>query len=185
MAGQAVNSGNEIKDINDFIRPNNPVFGKKDAPITILAFIDFECPYSSEAYADFKKIMSKYEPVIRVIFKNLPLINLHPDAMVAAEAGMCANEQNKFWPYYDLLFTKKDLENNPFVAYAEELGLNQDKFSICLGEEKYLPQITQDVSDAVSLGLRGTPTYFVNGAIIEGNITEADWDKVILQFLNK
>lgn len=178
------NSGQaEVKNYLDYVRKSDPVFGNKQAKITIIAFIDFECPYSQKAYADFQQVMEKYEPVAKVVFKNTPLSDIHPNAMPAAEAGMCAEAQNKFWQYHSYLFTAKLLDKDSLLNAAEAIGLDKNKFLLCLEKEQYKKDIEQDLRDALSMGVNGTPTYFVNGVKVVGVLSIAEWDKIIIQFL--
>ena len=149
-----------------------------------MAFVDFECPFCRDDYFVFKDMMEKYEPIVQIVFKNLPLESIHPNAMLAAQAGLCANEQGKFWQYHDNLFLNNNLSKQTIISYSDKLGLNDNNFIKCLESKKYNNQIVQDISDAVDLGLLGTPTYFVNGVKIEGSVSEDDWDKIILQFFN-
>ncbi|MFZ2189402.1 MAG: thioredoxin domain-containing protein [Candidatus Magasanikiibacteriota bacterium] len=175
---------NIVTDYAKYTREHDPVFGSNEAKVTVLAFIDFECQYSRQAYFDFKKMMNKYEPVIKVIHKDFPLITLNPNALLAAEAGRCAHGQGVFWPYHDLVFQSTELNKNVFLSLAKNLQLDESIFSTCLDSGKYIINIDEDISDATILGVRGTPTYFVNGVRFEGVLSLEDWDKIILSFLN-
>ncbi|HBU07431.1 MAG TPA: hypothetical protein DEB09_05105 [Candidatus Magasanikbacteria bacterium] len=172
-----------ISNLADYVRDYNPVFGNLEAKITVLAFLDFECPYSQQAYSDFSKFLNKYEPIVKVVFKNLPLQEIHPNATSAHASAMCALAQNKFWSYYNLLFTQKKLDQDSLLLYAQNLNLNKDKFQSCITSEKIQTELETDLSDAVKLGVIGSPTYFVNNVKIEGVLTLEEWDKVILNFL--
>lgn len=185
LANSAGNAKVQIDDWQKYVRPANPVWGGSQASITVLVFIDFECPFSREAYDGFKQVMEKYAPVVKVVFKSLPLAEIHPNSLRAANAAACAGEQGKFWEYYDRLFIDKKLDEAGLTASAGALGLDANKFSACLGQNKYEAQIMDDMKDAVSLGVRGTPTYFVNGLKVEGVTSAGDWDKIILNFLQK
>lgn len=172
-------------EIKNYIRSFNPVLGSNQAPIKIMAFVDFECPYCREAYPIFKNISDKYSSVIQVIFKHIPLVDIHPNSAEAALAAACAQEQGKFWTFYDQLFIDPSLSEIGIKQIAEAISLDMDKFNNCWGLNKYQTQVEQDMQDAVFLGVRGTPTYFVNGLKVEGVPTLVEWDKIILQFLNK
>jgi len=174
-----------VADVKYIIRPYDPTVGEKEAPIAIITFIDFECPYCQESYPIFKQITEKYAPAVRVVFKHLPFSNLHPQAMNAALAATCAQEQNKFWEYYDILFTTKQLDDTSLYAYAKQLSLNESQFSNCIKNKKYKQHIDQDSLDAVSAGMRGTPTYIVNGKIYEGVLSIQEWDTIILSNLKQ
>lgn len=181
----AENTSDFIPDYAKYIRPHNPTLGEENAPVTIMVFMDFECPYSREEFKILKEVIQKYEPVVRVVFKYLPLVSIHPDSLPAAEAAACAQEQGRFWQYHDMLFTKQDLRTEALLANAKELGLNTDMFNLCLATEKYNQEINQDSEDAVEIGLQGTPSYLVNGVKIGGVLTAQQWDEIILSFLNK
>ena len=163
-----------------FIKPLNPRLGNPASTVKIIAFIDFSCPYSQKSYPIFKQMSEKYSPAVEIIFKQFPLSSIHPDAIPAAVASTCAGEQDKFWPYYDLLFERKALDKTSLVSYATELNLNVNKFNTCLETQKYLLSINDDLQDGISLGVRGTPTYFVNNTKLEGVITKEKWEEVIL-----
>ena len=178
-----LSSSKKINNINQYVRNYNPTFGNQSAPITILAFVDFACPFCQQTYPEFKTVMTKYEPVIRVVFKYLPSESVHPQANIAAESSACAQEQNKFWSYHNQLFIKKDFKHASLLTYAKDLNLYLNNFTACLDTNKYQGQISQDLSDAADLDVQGTPTYFVNGVKIDGTVDAKTWDKIILYFL--
>ncbi len=173
-----------IKDYSKYIRNYNPIKGKVGASVTVLMFVDFECPYCRQAYADFNIIMKRYSPVARFVFKNITG-QTHLNALRAAIAATCAEEQNKFWEYYDLLFQKQQLDDNSLLKDAEDLNLDTTAFANCTSTEKYQDNINQDIMDAADLDILGTPTYFVNGVKYSGVMSLADWDKIILNSLKK
>ncbi|MBU2542343.1 DsbA family protein [Patescibacteria group bacterium] len=173
----------ETVEIKDYIRPHNPVLGE-EKPVTIVLFIDFECPYCQEAYGTSQKAFEKYNPLIRLVFKHLPLESLHPSTKLTSNAVACAHEQNKFWNYYDALFMDLDHSYTNLLNLANQIGLNLKTFSTCLDNEKYQGEIYQDFKDAADLGLRGTPSYFINNLKVEGSLTAEDWDNLILQAYN-
>ena len=174
----------EQKDVKNYIKDFNPILADGTKPITIVTFIDFECPFCQQSYPVFKQVISQYEPLVKVVFKHLPLENLHPGAVLSATAATCADEQNKFWEYYDALFLNTDHGQTNLINLAGQINLNTQTFSTCLKSNKYQKNINQDLMDAVDLGLIGTPTYFVNGYKIEGGLTKDEWDKIILQVYN-
>lgn len=182
LAGSVQNQS-VVENYKKYIRDNNPQFGGVAAKVEIITFEDFTCPYCQAGFGDFKKMMEKYESVVKVVFKSLPLVELHPNAMDPALASLCANDQDKFWQYHGLLFTEKNFDEQSLLGLATDLNLDIASFSSCLAGQKYGGQILQDASDAVELGLRGTPTYFINGYKIEGSLTLKQWDGIILEFL--
>lgn len=171
------------KNISQFVRSYNPQTGNTSSKVTILAFIDFECPFCQAGYPVFKQIRQTYGPAARIVFKHMPLSSIHPRAMAAAHASQCAEEQGKFWSYYDILFTKKDLSDEGLLKAAEAVGLNTSLFTQCTASEKYTRQIQDDVVDGLDLGVRGTPTYFINQQILEGVADKSTWDTLILNEL--
>lgn len=186
--GNNTQEGNKLTIISDFqkyLKNYNPVFGAVDAKVTVVMFIDFECPFCREEAPIIKNVMNKYQGVVKFVFRNFPLENIHPNAYRAALAGACANEQDKFWQYHDLLFVLKNLDEAGLIADAASLGLDKDKFADCLTSEKYQSQIDQDLIVDSNLGLKGTPTFLVNGELLEGVVSEVDWDKIILKYLQK
>lgn len=171
------------KPVANFIRPNNPVFGNPNAKVTIVEFIDFECPFSQASFPHFQTIKENYGSAVKFVFKHMPLSSIHPNAMPAALAAECAHEQGKFWEYYKILFETKKLDTESLTQTAESLSLNMEKFSNCLETQKYSKQIQDDVVDGLELGVRGTPTYFVNQQIVEGVFDVAAWNTRILEHI--
>ncbi len=175
----------ESVEKSDIIRSHNPTLGQPDSDVTIVAFIDFECPFCKRSYPTFNKIIDQYTPGIQIVFKHLPLVSIHPNSLSAAHAAACAEEQGKFWPYYNALFSGNSLEESTYLSYANSLSLDINKFSNCLSSQTYGKDIKEDLEDAIALGVRGTPTYFLNGKKIEGVITKEVWDSLILQALQQ
>lgn len=173
------------EDLSKFIYPTSPILGSDKNPITILTFIDFECPFSQEAYPIFKEITERYAPILKVVFKHLPVESIHPNIMPAHLASACAEEQGKFWEYYDLLFINKKFASSDLTNYANKLNLDEKKFKTCLDSKKYQSNIDQDLKDAADLGIRGTPTYFINTKKIEGVATTDFFEKIILEQIQK
>ncbi|PIY93022.1 MAG: hypothetical protein CO030_05110 [Candidatus Magasanikbacteria bacterium CG_4_9_14_0_2_um_filter_42_11] len=173
-------TGIMIDDITPYIRAFNPQEGDLTSPVTIVAFIDFECPYCQASYAVFEQVRKKYDAGVHIIFKHFPLDSIHPEATQAALAASCAEEQHAFWEYYEQLFTKKDLSREALLSYAHTLGLNESVFEQCLSSKRYRSQILQDLQDGVDLGVRGTPTYFIGTTRFEGTLPLDVWDTQII-----
>ena len=149
----------------------NPSKGPKNAPVTIVEFTDFECPWCKRSQPTLQQVEATYGDKLRLIAHNFPL-PMHPRAEPAAEAAMCAKEQNKYWEYRDKLFDKQELSDADFKRYAQELKLNEKKFDKCLAEHKYANAVKEDQALGEKLGVNGTPTFFVNGVKI--GYTEID-----------
>lgn len=180
----SLNYFEKIDDFEKYIKKYNPVSGKDGVPVTVVTFLDFQCSFCQETYSDFKKIQEKYPTVLRVVFKHLPLIGLQ-SGMPTALASACAQEQDMFWEYYNVLFSNPTQNADDLILIAESLGMDKKKFNLCLSDEKYRDNIENDIFDAVELNLKGTPTYIVNGYKIEGVLSEDQWDKIILESLQK
>ncbi len=166
-------------DTKAVIRPFNPTLGPSSAPVTIIAFIDFECPFCQASYPIFKQAVDIYSPVVKVVFKHFPLQDLHPNALAAATAAACMQTQNRFWPYYHQLFATQLLDLPALTQSAISVGGDEARFTACLENGKAETNVTTDLSDGISLGVRGTPTYFVNNKKIEGVPDLAAWKKII------
>ncbi|WP_224248316.1 DsbA family protein [Hyalangium gracile] len=145
-----------------------PVKGSSDAPVTLVAFSDFECPFCSRAANTVKLLEDEYKGKLRVAFKHQPLPR-HANAKLAAAASMAAHEQGKFWEMHDKLFANQTaLDRASLERYAQELNLDVGKFKAALDSNKYDEQIAKDSEQGTQVGASGTPTFFVNGRQIVG-----------------
>jgi protein-disulfide isomerase len=148
---------------------DDPAIGPPDAPITIIEFSDFQCPYCKRWHNEvYGRLMQEYQGKVRVVFRDFPLSSIHPDAESAAEAADCANEQGAFWEYHDKLFNGDQLGQTVYLQYAQELGLDMDKFKTCVDTGRYKSEVAADYDYASNLGVRSTPTFFLNGLPIVG-----------------
>jgi len=147
-----------------------PSLGPNDAKIVIVEFSDFQCPYCRRFHEDtYKELLDAYPGQIRFVYRNLPLPpTMHPDAMSAAVASLCANDQNAYWDYHEKLFSNDALGEQVYIQYASELGLNVEEFTACLSSGKHDEFIQKDVDFSSNLGVQSTPTFFVNGLAIVG-----------------
>jgi protein-disulfide isomerase len=146
-----------------------PTLGPADAPITLVEFSDYQCPFCRRWHQEvYEQLLAAYPGKIRIVYRNLPLTSIHPDAMAAAEAAMCAGEQDAYWPFHNKLFSSESLNQQTFLQYAQELSLNVETFKTCITDEKYKDAITSDSDFAINLGIRSTPTFFINGLAVVG-----------------
>ncbi|HJS19335.1 MAG TPA: thioredoxin domain-containing protein [Anaerolineales bacterium] len=146
-----------------------PSIGPADAPITIVEFSDYQCPFCRRWHDEvYEPLLAAYPGQIRMVYRHLPLTSIHPDAFAAAEAAMCAGDQDAYWPYHEKLFGSESLGMQNFVQYAEELSLNVNDFQACMTEHKFKEAVEADSDFAVNLGVRSTPTFFINGLAIVG-----------------
>ena len=147
----------------------DPSRGPADAPVTIVEFSDFQCPYCSRAIPTLKKIEETYAGKVRLVYRDYPLIQIHPGAAPAAEAAACANDQGKFWAMHDLLFAHQDkLEVADLKKNAADLGLDTAAFDQCLDSGRHVEGWRKDVADAERYGITSTPAFFINGRLIVG-----------------
>jgi protein-disulfide isomerase len=148
---------------------DDPARGPADAPITIVEFSDFQCPYCSRATATLKKLDASYPGKIRIVYRDFPLVQIHPNAARAAEAAACANEQGKFWPMHDAMFEHQDkLGEADLKATAAALGLEATAFNQCLDSGRYTAQWKRDAAEAERYGVSSTPAFFINGRMVVG-----------------
>ncbi|SEU24301.1 Protein-disulfide isomerase [Stigmatella erecta] len=162
-----------------------PAKGPSDAPVTLVAFSDFECPFCSRAANTVKQLEGEYQGKLRVAFKHQPLPR-HANAKLAAAASLAANEQGKFWEYHDKLFANQTaLDRAALERYAEELKLDMGKFKSALDSNKFDAQISADSAQGHQIGAAGTPTFFVNGRPIVGAKPIENFRRVIDDELRK
>ncbi len=146
-----------------------PSLGPANAPITLVEFGDFQCPFCRDwEQQTYQPLLAAYPGKIRFVFRDFPLTSIHPNAMPAAEAAQCANEQGAFWQYHDKLFGSENLSDDVYKQYAQDLHLDMTRFNDCLTNHTYAKAIQSDSDFAVNLGVNSTPTFFVNGLAIIG-----------------
>lgn len=154
----------------DVPEDDDPVFGPEDAPITIIEFSDFECPYCRKWHIEvWPRLQEAYEGQIRLVYRDFPLTNIHPNATPAASAANCAGEQDRYWEFNERLFSGENkLSVSGYQAYAEELELDMVAFGECLDSGRYNAEVMADLEYASNLGVSSTPTFFVNGIPVVG-----------------
>jgi protein-disulfide isomerase len=156
------------------------VKGPKDAPVTLVEFTDFHCPFCGRTVATLKDVMREYDGKIRWVFRDFPIASLHPRAPKAAEAARCAGDQGKFWEYHDLLFESQSPATiEDFKRSAEQLKLDLKSFGQCLDSGKHQAAVEADVQEGARLGITGTPTFFINGRILVGAQPLESFRKII------
>ena len=147
-----------------------PSKGSEYAPVTIVKFEDYQCPFCKQVQPIVMKLLLQYKGKIRLVHKDLPLDSIHPQARHAAEAARCAGEQGKFWSYHDILYANSpNIGQENLKTYAKEVSLDINAFDRCLGSGKFKTVVQRDLIDGAQLGITGTPTFFINGREISGN----------------
>ena len=145
------------------------VLGPDDAPVTVLEYGDYECPYCRGAARDLHRMLDLYPDSIRFVFRNFPIPQLHPHAEQAAEAAEAAAAQGKFWEMYDLLLRPASgLDLDSLLGYAGDLGLDQDRFGQEVTGGAYAAKIEHDIQEGVRNGVNATPKFYVDGVRIDG-----------------
>ena len=166
------------------IRPDSHVSGNPQAPVTIVEFGDFQCPACGREQEVIREIRQKYGDQICWVFRQFPIPSLHQFAEAAAVASECAADQGKFWEAVDKLYDNQtDLSNEALRRYAAELGLDTERFNQCLNSDATLARVRRDLDDAHALGVRGTPTFFVNQQAIGRPPTVEEFAQLINQAL--
>jgi protein-disulfide isomerase len=146
-----------------------PFKGPAKAPVTIVEFSDFHCPFCRRVLPTLAQLESKYGEKVKLVFRDFPIDNLHPGATKAHEAARCANEQGKFWAYHDKLFASPP-KSTPeiFKELAKEVGLDVTSFETCFDGGKYQADIKKDIEEGNRVGVTGTPAFFINGRLVSG-----------------
>jgi protein-disulfide isomerase len=163
---------------------NAPTLGPADAPVTVICFSDFQCPFCKRAAPTFRQLVDEYKGKVRIAFKQHPL-PMHKNAMIAAKASLAANEQGKFWEYHDLLFeNQQDLSEENLIKLAGKAGLNVPKFTKDMKSTKFDAQIQEETNASMKVGASGTPAFFINGVALKGAKPLASFKEVIDRLLN-
>jgi len=158
----------------------HPSRGPDDAPVTIVEFADFECPYCAALHPTLQKIAGDYKDHLRIVYVQFPLAGIHSHAEKAGEASLCASEQGKFWQMHDAMFADQGhLSIEELKQKASMLGLNSAEFSACLDSGKYLSEITSDLTEGMKAGVSGTPAMFINGRFLQGAVPYDDIQKIV------
>jgi protein-disulfide isomerase len=163
---------------------NAPSQGPASAPVTVVEFGDFECPYCGQEEPVVTQMLSDYAGRIRFVFEEFPLSSLHPYAELAAEAALAANAQGKFWPFHDTLYAHQSaLARSDLDGYASTLGLDMTTFDAALDDGTYAGAVAADVKLGTGVGVNATPTFFVNGIAVVGAVPYSELQSVIDQEL--
>jgi Na+/H+ antiporter NhaA len=164
-ARQISRTAEDILDLSEDVDPDRDhIRGPDTAPVTVVEYGDFQCPYCGQAEQVIRELLSSQGSDVRYVWRHLPLNDVHPNAQVAAEASEAAGAQGKFWDMYDTLLSHQDdLSLKDLAAHAEQLGLDRDRFVDELRRRVYSPRVTEDVATADESGVTGTPTFFING----------------------
>ncbi|MFZ8933474.1 MAG: DsbA family protein [Bacteriovoracaceae bacterium] len=170
----------------DVVVGEGPYYGNPNAKVTIVEFSDFQCPFCKKGKAVMEELKKKYGNKIKIVFKNFPL-PFHVFAKKAAEASLCAHEQGQkhFWKMYDKMFNDQSkLSEKDLKSTAKSIGLDMKKFNNCLDSSKYAKTVDQDLEYGKKIGVKSTPTFFVNGQLINGAHPKKVFEDIIDPLLN-
>jgi protein-disulfide isomerase len=177
-------------DPAELARTPGIAIGREDAPVVIYEFADFQCP-GCQGFASFVAPLIKERLVdqglVRYVYYDFPLISIHPHAFLASRAGRCANEQDRFWDYHDVLYARQSRWSSMrettsyFVEMADELGLDRGQFDSCLRSDRYAEEVTRNLRLGESLGVNGTPTLFVNGRRLPNIPAFSDLERMVME----
>jgi len=161
-----------MSTLTEPIGPRDHVLGPPNAPARLVEYGDYECPYCARAHYEVAEVLRRVGNHVRYAYRQFPLTQLHPHALLAAQAAQAAGIEGRFWPMHSILFEhQRALEPSDLIGYAETLGIDVRRFARDLRSGVHLPQIEAAFRSGVQSGVNGTPTFFLNGARIEGR-----WD---------
>ena len=162
----------------------SPIRGPSEAPVTIVEFSDFQCPFCARATPTIQQLLDQYPGKIQWVFKHYPL-PIHPDAPLAHEASVAAGEQGKFWEMHDLIFiNQRAMKREDLLKHATQLGLDMKRFTEKLDSGEFKPVVRNDMEEGQKLGVRGTPTFFINGRRVVGALPFETFQGIVEQALN-
>jgi protein-disulfide isomerase len=157
------------------VGPDDHALGSADAPVTLVEYGDYECPHCGAAHPIVKRVLRRLGTHVRFVFRNFPLGEMHPHAVVAAEAAEAAGLQDEFWRMHDHIFEHQNaLEPEDLIGYAKRLGLDAARFATDLELDAIEERVRSDFASGVRSGVNGTPTFFINGRRFEGDWTNVD-----------
>ncbi len=186
-ASQPAQSAPSLQDDAKTAANGGVSIGPADARVTVVEFLDFQCPYCQSAHPTLMQLLGDYkQKSVRFIFREFPLLSIHPQALDGANAALCANEQGKFLDFYDMAYTRQaELSPAGLATFAHDLNLNLLQFNTCFAEHRFQETIKSDVTDGLTLHVAGTPTWFINGERLEGALPSETFKEVIDKDLNK
>jgi protein-disulfide isomerase len=161
------------------VGPRDHIQGNPDASVTLVEYGDYECPHCGRAHPIIKLVQRRTGPLLRFVFRNFPLTEMHPHAEQAAEAAESAGARGKFWEMHDLIYEHQQdgpdaLEVEALASYASMIRLNPVTLIQDIADHTYLPRIREDFMSGVRSGVNGTPTFFINGVRFDGDWTDVD-----------
>lgn len=169
----------------DVATTDDPSIGPSDAKLVIVEFVDYECPFCNEESTVVRELAAAYQEKVRWVMRDFPVSELHPQAVIGAEGAGCAEAQGKYWSMHDRLFAAAadgELERDEIDRAAEQSGLDMAVYRACMSVHARIDEIQKDLSDGLAAGVRGTPTFFLNGSRVEGAIPKAAFESLIRRY---
>jgi protein-disulfide isomerase len=164
---------NEIVTLTPPVSARDHAEGPANAPLTLVEFGDYQCPYCSAAEPVVKRLQKTFGKKLRFIFRNFPLTQAHPYALAAAKAAEAAALQEKFWEMHDIIYKNQELlEPDLLAEWANQLGLDLEKFGTAIRQEQVIKRIKEDRKSGIASGINGTPTFFINGTRYDGKLDD-------------
>ena len=168
-AGPSVRLMLETPRFEVAVSDSDPSLGDASAPVTLIEFSDFQCPFCLRVAPTLKQIHAKYGDRVRIVWKDFPLTQIHPQAFKASEAGHCAAEQGKFWQFHDAVYANQQaMEPEDLKRHAASVGVDAARFNACLDTSKHAEVVRNGVAEGTRLGINSTPTVFINGRRVAG-----------------
>ena len=160
---------NDSATLTSPVSARDHIDGHEDAPVTLVEYADYQCPYCGKAHPVIKRLQKSLGKKLRFVFRNFPLTHSHPYALLAAQAAEAAALQGKFWKMHDVIFENQDhLEPDVLPRWAHEIGLDVNQFAKAVSEGRVTKRIEEDYASGLESGVDGTPTFFINGIKYEG-----------------
>ena len=179
-AGPAINVTLEAPRYTIDVNTHDPIRGAPSAPVTIVEFSDYQCPFCAQVAPTLGRLRATYGERIRIIWKDFPLTDIHPQALKAAEAAHCAGEQGQYWQYHDRLFTSQQALDLPSLKeHAVALGLDSGVFDACVEEGRYAQRVRDGMNAGRLVGVGSTPTVFINGRMIAGAVPYETFSRAV------
>jgi protein-disulfide isomerase len=168
------------------VGPDDHSRGPLDAKLTVVEYGDYQCPYCGQAYPIVEKLMTTFSDTMRIVFRNLPLVDMHPHAEAAAEVAEAVGLQGKFWEIHDALFeNQRDLSDAALLRYVADVGADAKKATADIADGGPRQRVEADFESAIRSGANGTPTFFVNGVRFDGSWKYEPFSEYLTQVLDR
>ncbi len=184
----SLGQGSATAQGDSLVTQDDPSWGPADATVQIVEFSDFQCPYCQRAHEVVNQILAEFGDQVHFVYRDFPLIDSHPNAVQAALAAECADDQGKFWEMHNFLFEQQrqfTQGDSFFTLAALQVGLDRNRYNDCYSSQKYLQEVENDLNEGYAAGVRATPTFFVNNIKLEGAPTYDAFRQVILEQLSQ